>query len=145
MLKGERSPRDGMQELMLMPIRFVLPTHTHTHTHTHEVRASEARHPTPCDCLVSHPDILTPIAADSLLPATRLCVCVCVRARARVRVPRHTTTSNRTEMFDWGGQPNARTMFPKVPSSKGRSSKVVPVAESQADLEPERDWLGPRG
>jgi len=67
-LRGERSPRDGMQELMLMPIR--------------------------------------------------------------------------TEMFDWGGQPNARTMFPKVPSTttKGREKRVEPV-----EPEPERDWLGPGG
>jgi len=50
-LKGQRSPRDGMQELMLMPIR--------------------------------------------------------------------------TEMFDWGGQPQARTMFPKVPNNTGTRTKQV--------------------
>ena len=55
-------------------------------------------------------------------------------------------SSHRTEMFDWGGQPNARTMFPKVPSS---SSKARGHSKSQekhvVELEPERDWLGPRG
>lgn len=54
--------------------------------------------------------------------------------------------SNRTEMFDWGGQPNARTMFPKVPSSSLKARGHSKSSETHlADLEPERDWLGPRG